>query len=179
MALIINFIGSSCTGKSLHAHGLYSEMKKRGYKVEFVKEWVKDSFYKDNRDIPNQFLITGKQIEATKLLLDKVDYIITESPIVLGAYYSVLIDNDYALAEAIRREFGKFDNYNILLEKDSEEYDEVGRGSHNISKIVDEKIRTESLIPFHWRSKSRDIRNYTKLIKDIMRHGVAYKETRC
>lgn len=71
-SLIINFFGEACTGKSTHACGLYSHMKKLGYSVELVREWVKDVFYEGSHwKLGNRHKITGEQIEMMK---PKVDF---------------------------------------------------------------------------------------------------------
>lgn len=162
---VINFFGEGCVGKSTHASGLYAEMKKRGYNVELATEWVKKFFYVDKVEyVPNQFLITGQQIDQLKRLEGHVDYVITDSPVYLGSIYCKLFNCNYALSDAIKQEFFKFNNYNILLERDFD-FDTNGRGSGNTAKVVRDILANE--LQYDKRYESSKLTSYTKLIKDI------------
>lgn len=158
--LIVNLFGEACTGKSTHASGLYSYLKKAGISCELVRESVKDVFYSGDK-LPNQMLITGRQIEATDILLGKVDIVITDSPIALGAIYSKIYDGKgrgTSLASAIYHKFSQYNNYNILLKRDFE-FIKEGRGSgHTASKVelelskfsfYDEIITSSELKDYH------------------------------
>lgn len=164
---VINFFGEGGVGKSTRASGLYAEMKRRGYNVELATEWVKKFFYVDEiKYVPNQLLITGQQIDQLKRLEGHVDYVIIDSPVYLGAIYCKLFDVNYALSEAIKHEFFKFDNYNILLERDFD-FNPKGRGSGNTARVVRDMLANE--LQYDKRYKSSELTSYTKLIKDIVK----------
>ena len=58
--IVVNFFGQSCTGKSGHASALFGELKKRGFKVELVREHCKTYFYEGTQyKLDNQMLTTG------------------------------------------------------------------------------------------------------------------------
>jgi 2-phosphoglycerate kinase len=86
---IINLYGGPGTGKSTSAAFLYYLMKEGGLNVELVREYVKDWVW-EKRVISNydQFYLLGKQIRRESMLYDKVDYIVTDSPIFQGLYYA-------------------------------------------------------------------------------------------
>jgi len=94
---VINLYGGSGIGKSTCAAGLFAEMKQRGYNVELVSEYVKTWAWTGR--VPtgfDQVYIFGKQASRESLLYNKVDYIITDSPLLLSGYYE-----NYHLKEAI------------------------------------------------------------------------------
>lgn len=86
--IVVNLLGSPCAGKSVLASDLFSELKKRNYKVEQVQEYVK-SWAWSNRKITHfdQLYIVGHQSHRESILYGKVDYIITDSPLILSPFY--------------------------------------------------------------------------------------------
>jgi nicotinamide riboside kinase len=88
MSVVINLLGGPSVGKSTKAAELYSEMKKRGLKVELVREFAKEWAWEGRTIGPfDQMAIIGEQIRRESSLFGKVDYIITDSPAILGAFY--------------------------------------------------------------------------------------------
>lgn len=89
MATVISLYAGPSAGKSTCAAYLFSKLKEKGYNVELVREYIKDWAW-ENRKLStyDQFYILGKQIRRESFLLDKVDYIITDSPVWLCSYYA-------------------------------------------------------------------------------------------
>lgn len=88
MTTVLNLLGGPSIGKSTLAAELYAAMKRRGLKVELVREVAKKWAY-DNRQIGpfDQLAILGEQIKEESSLFNKVDYIVTDSPSILGSFY--------------------------------------------------------------------------------------------
>lgn len=90
MTKVINLFGGSGLGKSTTAAGLFYYMKLHDYHVElvseFVKEWAWDSIQIKQYD---QLYIAGQQAKRESRLYDKVDYIITDSPLLLSPIYEL------------------------------------------------------------------------------------------
>lgn len=89
MSTIINLYGGPGTGKSTSAAYLYYLLKSQGKNVELVREYVKDWAW-EGRIISayDQFYMMGKQIRRESMLYGKVDYIVTDSPVLLSVYYT-------------------------------------------------------------------------------------------
>lgn len=88
MTTLINIWAGSGAGKSTTAAHAFALMKQAGLSVELVREYVKDWAWQGRKI--GQFddvYITSKQLQAESILYGKVDYIITDSPIGLGAVY--------------------------------------------------------------------------------------------
>ena len=88
MTRVINLLGGSGLGKSTTAAGLYYEMKLRGYHVELVREYVKNWMW-EQRIIGeyDQIYIAAQQAKAEYTLYEKVDWIVTDSPMILAPVY--------------------------------------------------------------------------------------------
>lgn len=176
--VVINLFGEACTGKSTHATGLYSLMKKKGYSVELIREWVKDVFYEGHGSmwkLGNQYKITGEQIEATDRLIDKVDYIITDSPILLGALYARLYNKDYNLHDSIKSRFETYNNFNILLKRDFEFVHEArgsGKGAQQAEMLLEQMMYEPDM-----RLMSGSV-NYEDILKELIRKDVNDHQTR-
>ena len=88
MTEVINLIGGSGLGKSTTAAALFAEMKMQGHHVELVTEYVKKWAWQGKKIDPlDQPLIFGKQAHAESMLYGKVDWIVTDSPLILSALY--------------------------------------------------------------------------------------------
>lgn len=87
--IIINLYGGPGSGKSTSAAYLYYLLKSEGKSVELVREYVKDWAY-EKRVISNydQIYFLGKQVRRESMLYDKVDWIITDSPVMMNLYYA-------------------------------------------------------------------------------------------
>ena len=86
---VINFIGQAGAGKSSHAAGLFSYMKTKGHNVELIVEYAKAMVWRESqRILNNQTYMLAKQYEQQDRLRGKVEYVITDSPLLLNAYYN-------------------------------------------------------------------------------------------
>ena len=87
-SIVINFYGGSGLGKSTLAAALYAKMKMNGDHTELVREYIKKWAWKDLKPGKyDQIYILGKQINAESDLYEKVDYIITDSPILIAPFF--------------------------------------------------------------------------------------------
>jgi len=86
--VLINFIGEPGSGKSTLGAQIFTELKIRGYNVEFVNEFVKTWTYTNRKvDKFGQYHIFGMETENQSRLFNKVDYIIADSPVLLTSFY--------------------------------------------------------------------------------------------
>jgi len=136
MSKIINFFGGPGIGKSTQASGLFTEMKKHHMSVEYTYEFPKEVAWEGNvSQLKDQFFITANQHRNISRLYGKVDYIIVDSPIVLGCFYEQRYGEGYpashysmsGLSNFLWTLFKQYDNINILLKRNDETYDTNGR----------------------------------------------------
>lgn len=140
MTTIINFFAGPGAGKSTLAAGLFYEMKMRGKNVELVTEFAKDLVWEErHKTIMNQPYIFGKQYNRIMRLIDKVDYIITDSPLLMLCLYASencpasFINSVIDISET-------FDNINYFVER-VKPYEHIGRiQTFEEAKIIDGRI---------------------------------------
>lgn len=162
MSLIINFFGGPGIGKSTQSAGLYTEMKKNHMDVELTFEFPKIVAWEENYSaIKDQFYITANQHRNISRLYNKVEYVIVDSPIILGMIYKNRYNDnpeypsmfyDESFDNFILSLFKKYNSLNILLKRDDSTYDENGRLQDlQESKEIDDEIRERLVansIPF-------------------------------
>lgn len=128
MTIVINIFAGPGAGKSTTAAGLFYKMKRMGLSVELVSEYAKEKVWEDNKSVlSDQLCIFAKQNRKLTRLLDKVDFIISDSPLLLGVYYGRLYgDHRDVIPDMIQKIYETYNNYNIFLER-TKEYNPNGR----------------------------------------------------
>jgi len=137
---VINLLGGPGCGKSTTASGLFYYMKLKGLKVELVREYVKDAVYEDRKIFDDQVYIFAKQNRRQAILKNKVDWIITDSPLILSAVYAPV--NYYnSFSNLCLEAFNEYDNYNFMLNR-VKKYSTIGRfHTEKQAKGVDKKVK--------------------------------------
>lgn len=124
---IINMFGGPGAGKSTIAAELYAKMKKLGYSVELVGEVAKDLVHEFRMDRlkASQDLISARQNFRQFRILGQYEYIITDSPLLLGIFYT---PDDYypSFKQLVIEKFRSYTNINVYLDREAE-YDPRGR----------------------------------------------------
>ena len=123
---VINIFGGPGIGKSTTASGLFYVMKKNRLKCEYVTEYAKDLVWEKRFNIlaEDPLSLLAEQHRRIQRLRDNVDYVVTDSPILLSAVYA----NHYQAGKEdlganglqhfnhlTLELFNKFDNYNYFL----------------------------------------------------------------
>lgn len=129
MCVVINLWGGPGCGKSTTMAKIFSELKIKGYNVEMVSEFAKDLVYeKRNETMKDELYIFAKQNHRLFRVKDKVDIIVTDRPLPLTCVYDkVYGKNDKNLHTLVRRTFKEYDNINILLGFNEDNYKKEGR----------------------------------------------------
>lgn len=132
MTVVVNMLGGSGIGKSTTAAGLYYNMKLTGMNVELVREYVKVLAWQGTKIGQfDQVNIFGEQCKLEHTLYGKVDYIVTDSPILLAPIYEVFYHGDSIIEGAAIKFLEKANSegvkhINILLGR-NKPYDVRGR----------------------------------------------------
>jgi len=132
MTVVVNMLGGSGIGKSTTAAGLYYHMKLAHMNVELVREYVKILAWQGTKIGQfDQVNIFGEQCKLEHTLYGKVDYIVTDSPIVLAPIYESFYHGDSIIEEAAIKFLNKakqnnVQQLNILLQR-NKPYDTKGR----------------------------------------------------
>lgn len=136
--IVVNLFAGPGAGKSTGAAYVFSKLKLAGIDAEYVSEFAKDKVWENNAEVFKcQPYISGKQIFKISRCYGKVDVIITDSPILLGAIYG---NDNEAFTEALKFEFKRFKNYNVFIHR-VKDYNPNGRNQTEAeAKQIDENL---------------------------------------
>lgn len=136
----INLLGGPGCGKSTIAGGLFHEMKLRGYKIELITEYAKDLVYEGRWvALRNQIPVLGEQMMRMERLRKKVDWVITDSPLLLSSVYASR-EHPQCFHETVLWAFGRNTNFNFFVDR-PDGYQQWGRReSEESSRDVDSRI---------------------------------------
>lgn len=151
MTKVINLFGGPGVGKSTIANGLVYHLRLSGKSVELVSEYAKDVTYEGTHALlENQLHIFSEQYRRQSRLLGKVDYIVTDSPLLLSCVYldfyqskKQSFKNDYITLTKyfFSGTFAQFNNLNFYIER-TVAYDNRGRNETYVeAKKIDKNIR--------------------------------------
>ena len=128
MTKVINFFGGPGVGKSTIASGIFHELKKKDCNCEYVSEYAKDVVWEGTTNLlENQIHVFSEQLRRQWRLINKVEYIITDSPLLLSSvYYEYYTKNKNIFfsekhtklcLEFFDKTFEEFDNMNFIIER--------------------------------------------------------------
>jgi hypothetical protein len=118
---------------------VFASLKWSGVNAEMAPEFAKDLVWEERHvALDNQYYIFGKQLHRIQRLAEKVDVVITDSPLPLSIIYSPEAPEGFH--EAVWHEFNQFRNLNVFLIR-RKPYHQEGR-YHNFDEAVtlDDKI---------------------------------------
>jgi len=142
MTTVINLLGAPGAGKSILAYDLCSLLRKNYVVAELVTEAAKDRIYEghDSSSL-DQLEIFAEQYRRVKRLNGKVDYVITDSPLFLSAYYSTKIEYPRSFVNYSLDIAKSFENVNFLIKR-NHKYDTNGRSQTEAeSDVIHEELK--------------------------------------
>ena len=173
---VINLYGGPGCGKSTTAAALFVYMKLKGMNVELVTEYAKDLVW-DNRledMLDQQEFIFAEQNHRLHRLRDKVDYAITDSPLLLSTVYpdALTWPAHFEFCEFVRATDRTYDNVNIYLNRlggslGKEQFQEVGR-AHSYDQSVDLDNRIYAMLSNDIRTPFSEVEVGSDVAMDIL-----------
>ena len=150
--LIVNIYGGPCAGKSTTALQLVAELKKLGYHADYVSEVAKELVYAKDFEhldgtLKNQSKILSEQKRRLDIMLDNVDVVVTDSPLLLNTVY--LKENAPEYIESVFSQYENYNNYNVVVERDlSVKFEQEGR-IHNLEESIKKDGEINTLLDSH------------------------------
>ena|SRR5437762_2075314 len=151
MTIVVNLFAGPGTGKSTTAAALFAELKYEGITTELASEYAKDKVWENSLDVlSNQIYIFGKQHHRIHRLLNKVEVVITDCPLILTLWYGR--HHGEKLGELVLNEHNKLNNFNVFLQR-AKLYNPAGRlQTESEARDIDgqlRKILTDNNIQIH------------------------------
>jgi hypothetical protein len=165
---VINLWAGSGCGKSTTAADVFARMKLAGLSVELVTEYVKQWAWRGVSIGPwDDVYIFAKQLRRESSLYGKVDYIVTDSPLGLGAVYERHYHatrctlRDLCNATRKRKQEAGIVDVNCLLKR-TKPFVQAGRyedeaGARAVDRLVEEHLRMGANRPFHFVDGAADV----------------------
>lgn len=138
----INLYGGPGSGKSTLSTLLFSELKYREMRVELVREYAKELVYQ-NEDMTKlseekRIYILAEQMRREAIHYNKVDYLITDSPVLIAAYY-------YKNRHAIELSKGLLSDkeFHFFIKRDDQlPFEKYGRAhDEDQAKAIDQEMK--------------------------------------
>jgi len=168
--IVVNLFGGPGNGKSTGAAYVFSQLKMAGIKTELVTEFAKDKVYEETKEVwNNQAYIFGKQSFKMSRLKNKVDVVVTDSPLFL----SILYNNEDLLGgefnTVVKRVFNSYNNMNYFINR-VKPYNPNGR-MQNEEQADDLTELLKKMLDDH-SIDSREVDGngfgYNKIVNDVM-----------
>ena len=169
--LVVNLFGVPSAGKSTGAAYVFAMLKMNGVNAELITEVAKDKVWEDNKEaFKNQAYLFGKQSFRISRCKEKVDVIVTDSPLLLSVFYNqdkILGDT---FNETVYNTFTSYNNLNFLIDR-VKEYNPIGRihsekESNNLKKPMFDLLSKYS-IPY--TTVNGDIDGYQIIINNALK----------
>lgn len=137
--VVINAFAGPGAGKTTACHMVVAELKKRGYVAEYVSEYAKDLVWDKNFEMldgkeHNQFEILKEQLHRMDNKIGKVDFIVTDAPVLLNQIYNQELTDYYK--EMLTSINSDYSNFNFFVNRNKEAYEQEGR-LQNLAESVE------------------------------------------
>lgn len=148
LPIVLNAYGGPGAGKSVACLDVCSALKKAGYTAEYVQEYAKELVYDKNMEMlngtaKNQFEILKEQTRRVDRLYDQVDFIVTDSPIMLNTIYNRELTPEYASMVHDLNE--SYLNFSFFIERDASNFEEEGR-IHNLQESIEKDTEITDML---------------------------------
>lgn len=128
--IVINAYAGAGAGKTTACLEICANLKKEGYVAEYVSEYAKDLVWEENFSMldgteEHQFQILKEQLRRMDRLYGKVDFIVTDAPILLNQIYNKELTPEYKdMLHQLDRQYSKL---NFFVQRDVTAFETEGR----------------------------------------------------
>lgn len=169
--IVINGYGGPGAGKSTACLEITAALKKEGYNAEYVQEYAKELVYEKDMEMldgspEHQYEILKEQTRRMDRLYDQVDFIVTDSPVMLNTIYNKQLTPEY---ESLVNELqGEYINYSFFMERDASNFEEEGR-IHNLTESIEKDNEIKNMLQKNEiKYKTYNHENINEIVNDAI-----------
>jgi len=177
-ALVVNMFGGPGVGKSTTAAGIFCLLKLHDVECEFIPEYAKDLVWEErHKTFKDQQYLFAKQHHRLWRVVDKVDIVVTDCPLMLSPVYG---ERYKATNEVFNNNVvdvvGRFNNLNILLTR-TKKYNPNGRNeTEDEAMEVDAAIRrTLETYGMDWIEIPGNFEGINKITRMLLKRKQKFK----
>lgn len=122
--IVVNLYGGQGTGKSTTMAGVFCYLKNHGVDCEMTPEFAKECVWEGRKEtFQDELYLFAKQNHRLQRVNGKVDVVITDHPLEMGAiynkYYKPIQDEEWnsAFSELVWQTARQYNNFNIMLNR--------------------------------------------------------------
>lgn len=169
--IVINGYGGPGAGKSTACLEITAALKKEGYNAEYVQEYAKELVYEKDMEMldgspEHQYEILKEQTRRMDRLYDQVDFIVTDSPVMLNTIYNKQLTPEY---ESLVNELqGEYINYSFFMERDASNFEKEGR-IHNLTESIEKDNEIKDMLQKNEiKYKTYNHENVNEIVNDAI-----------
>lgn len=169
--IVINGYGGPGAGKSTACLEITAALKKEGYNAEYVQEYAKELVYEKDMEMldgspEHQYEILKEQTRRMDRLYDQVDFIVTDSPVMLNTIYNKQLTAEY---ESLVNELqGEYINYSFFMERDASNFEKEGR-IHNLTESIEKDNEIKDMLQKNEiKYKTYNHENVNEIVNDAI-----------
>ena len=168
--ILVNLYGAPGSGKSTGAAYIFSKLKMAGVDAELVTEFAKDKVWEESKaPFDNQAYMFGKQYFRISRCADKVDVIVTDSPLPLSIFYNSTEILGKEFNEMVMKVANSYERMDYLIHR-CKPYNPNGRfQTEEESNMLAEKL--EKFLDFYeidFKDVKGSIEDYDKIVEEIL-----------
>lgn len=158
--VLINAYAGAGAGKTTSCMDICAGLKKAGYSAEYIQEYAKELVYDGSNLLDgtaeHQYEILKEQLKRQDRFMGKVDFIVTDSPILLNGMYNKELTPEYS----------------DMLKQLHDQYETAGAKNFNF-------FVTRDMNPDHFEKEGRihtfeESKKIDQDVKDMLKENVGY-----
>ena len=169
--ILVNLYGAPGSGKSTGAAYIFAKLKMAGVDAELVTEFAKDKVWEESKEaFNNQAYMFGKQYFRISRCADKVDVIVTDSPLPLSIFYNSTEILSKEFNEMVMKVANSYERMDYLIHR-VKPYNPNGRfqTEEESNKLADELVDFLDFYEIDFKPISGSVEGYDKIVEEILK----------
>lgn len=169
--ILVNLYGAPGSGKSTGAAYIFAKLKMAGVDAELVTEFAKDKVWEESKEaFNNQAYLFGKQYFRISRCADKVDVIVTDSPLPLSIFYNSTEVLGKEFNEMVMKVANSYERMDYLIYR-VKPYNPNGRFQTEAesNKLADKLVDFLDFYKINFKPISGSIEGYDKIVEEILK----------